>query len=107
MKRKKQKRNKLLIQKETLARNINKSRECWTELKKINPTSKVISSSIGSANGSSEITKSFYNKYHSLYSSGSTDDNKLREIHYVINSTLSTSTHITVTPAIKNNAYIS
>ena len=51
------KRNKLVIQKETLARNINKSREFWTELKKINPTSKVNSSSIGSANGSTEITK--------------------------------------------------
>ena len=78
--------NKLVIQKETLARNINKSREFWTELKKINPTSKVISSSIGSANGSTEIKKLFYNK--------------LREIHDVINSRLSTSTHTTVTPDI-------
>ena len=56
-------RNKLVIQKETLARNINKSIEFWTKLKKINPTSKVISSSIGSANGSTEITQLFYNKY--------------------------------------------
>ena len=37
-------RNKLVIQKETLARNIHELRE----LKKINPISKVISSSIGS-----------------------------------------------------------
>ena len=93
-------RNKLAIQKETLARNINKSRVFWTELKKINPTSKVISSSIGSANGSTEITKLFYNKYRSLYSSVPTDDNELREIHDVINSRLSTSTHTTVTPDI-------
>ena len=101
MKRKKKcKRNKLVIQKETLAININKSREFWTELKKINPTSKVISSSIGSANGSTEITKLFYNKYRSLYSSVPTDDNELREIHDVINSRLSTSTHTTVTPDI-------
>ena len=91
------KRNKLEIQKETLARNINKSREFWTELKKINPPSKVISSSIGSSNGSTEITKLFYNKYCLLIP---TDDNELREIHDVINSRLSTSTHITVTPDI-------
>ena len=71
-----------------------------TELKKINPTSKVISSSIGSSNGSTEITKLFYNKYHLLYSSVPTDNNELREIHDVINSRLSTSTHTTVTPVI-------
>ena len=94
------KKNKLAIQKETLDRNINKSRECWTELKKINPTSKVISSSIGSANGSTEITKLFYNKYRSLYSSVPTDDNELHEIHDVINSRLSISTHTTVTQDI-------
>ena len=64
------------------------------------PTSKVISSSIGSSNGSTEITKLFYNKYRSLYSSVPTDDNELCEIHDVINSRLSTSTHITVTPDI-------
>ena len=93
------KRNKLVIKKETLARK-KKSRECWTELKKINPTSKVISSSIGSANGSTEITKLFYNKYRSLYSSVPTDDNELREIHDVINSGLPTSTRTTVTPDI-------
>ena len=97
------KRNKLVIQKETLARNINKSREFWTELKKSNPTSKVISSSIDSANGSTEITKLFYNKYRSLYSSIPTDDNELREIHDVINSRLSTSTHTTVTPCSLNS----
>ena len=91
------KRNKLVIQRETLARNINKSREWWTELKKINPTSKVISSSIGSANGYNKITKLFYNKYRSLYSSVPTDDKELRDIHDVINNRLSTSTHITVT----------
>ena len=56
----------------------------WTELKKINPTSKVISSSIGSSNGSTEITKLFYNKYRLLYSSVPTDDNELCEIHDVI-----------------------
>ena len=94
------KRNKLVIQKETLARNINKSREFWTELKKINPTFKVISSSIGSANGSTEITKLFYNKYRSLYISVPTDNNELREINDVINSILSISSHITVTPDI-------
>ena len=71
-----------------------------TELKKINPTSKVISSSIGSANGSTEITQLFYNKYRLLYSSVPTDDNELRDIHDVINSRLSTSTHTTVTPDI-------
>ena len=51
-------------------------------------------------NGSTEITKLFYNKYRSLYSSVPTDDNELREIHDVINSRLSTSTHTTVTPYI-------
>ena len=55
---------------------------------------------LGSANGSTEITKLFYNKYRSLYSSVPTDDNELREIHDVINSRLSTYTHKTVTPAI-------
>ena len=35
-----------------------------------------------------------------LYSSVPTDDNELREIHDVINSRISTSTHITVTPDI-------
>ena len=94
------KRNKLVIQKETLARNINKSRKFWTELKKIYPTSKVISSSISGANDSTEITKLFYNKYRSLYSSVPTDDNELREIHDIINSRLPTSTHTTVTPDI-------
>ena len=94
------KRNKPVIQKETLARNISKSREFCTELKKINPTSTIISGSIGSANGSTEITKLLYNKYHSLYSSVPTDDNELCEIHDSVNSRLSTSTHITVTPDI-------
>ena len=46
----------------------------------------LISSSIGSANGSTEITKLFYNKYRSLYNSVPTDDNELHEIHDVINS---------------------
>ena len=55
-------RNKLVIQKETLARNINKSRSFWTELKKINLTSKLIFSSIGNANSSTEITRLFYDK---------------------------------------------
>ena len=32
----------------------------WTELKKINPTSKAMSSYIGNANGSAEITKLLY-----------------------------------------------
>ena len=54
------KRNKLVIQKETIARNVNKSSGFCTELKKINPTSKAISISIGSANGSTEITKLLY-----------------------------------------------
>ena len=82
------KRNKLVIQK------------FWTELKRINPTSKVISSSIGSANGSTEITKLFYKNFRSLYSSVPTDENELPEIHDIINSRLSTSTHTTVTPDI-------
>ena len=94
------KRNKLVIQKETLARNINKSKKIWAELKRINPTSKVISSSIGSANGSTEITKLFYKNYRSLYSSVPTDENELPEIHDIINSRLSTSIHTTVTPDI-------
>ena len=63
--------------------------ELKTDLKKINPTSKVISSSIGSANGSTKITRLFYNKYRSLYSSVPSDDNELREFHDVINSKLS------------------
>ena len=72
------KRKKLIIQKETIARNINKSREFRTELKKINPTSKKNSISIGIANGSTEITELLYNKYRSLYSSVPTDHNELR-----------------------------
>ena len=68
--------------------------------KKINTTSKVIFSSICSANGSTEISIFIYNKYRSLYSSVPTDGNELREIHDVINSRLSTSTHTTVTPDI-------
>ena len=51
-------------------------------------------------NGSTEITKLFYNKYRSLYSSVPTDGNELREIHDVINRRLHTSTHTTVTPDI-------
>ena len=77
-----------------------KLRVFWTKLKKINPTSKVSSSSIRSANGSTEIKKLFYNKYRSLYISVPTDDNELREIHDVINSRLYTSNHITVIPVI-------
>ena len=72
------KRNKLVIQKETLARNINKSRKIWTKLKKINPTSKIIYILISSANGSTENTKLFYDKCRSLYSSVPTDGNELR-----------------------------
>ena len=47
-----------------------------------------------------KLQKLFYNKYRSLHSSVPTDDNELREIHDVINSRLSTFTHITVTPHI-------
>ena len=48
------------IQRTKLAENIRNSDTFWDELRKINPVSKQISETIGTAQGSSEISKLFF-----------------------------------------------
>ena len=68
------KKNKQQIQRSKLAENIGHSDTFWSELRKINPFSRQISETIGTAQGSSEISKLFFHKYKSLYNSVPTSD---------------------------------
>ena len=61
------KKEKQVIQKTKLANNIGNSKDFWQEIKKINPNARLTSSTIDEANGASEISKLFFNKYRSLY----------------------------------------
>ena len=74
------KKNKQQIQRTKLAENIRNSDTFWGELRKINPVSKQISETIGTAQGSSEISKLFFHKYKSLYNSVPTSDSEMTEV---------------------------
>ena len=50
------KKNKQQIQRSKLAENIRNSDTFWSELRKINPASRQISETIGTVQGSSEIS---------------------------------------------------
>ena len=74
------KKNKQQIQGYKLAENIGYSDKFWNELRKINFASKQISETVGSAQGSSEISKLFFHKYKSLYNSVPTSDSDMTEV---------------------------
>ena len=74
------KKNKQQIQRTKLAENITNSDTFWGELRKINPVSKQISETIGTAQGSSEICKLFFHTYKSLYNSVPTSDSEMPEV---------------------------
>ena len=74
---------KFETQKHKIAANLGNSKNFWTEIKKINPTGKAISNSIGGANGAKDITKLFLEKYRSLYNSVPTDENELNSLRDV------------------------
>ena len=66
-----------------------------TEIKKIYPTGKTISNSIGEANGAKDISKLFLEKYRSLYNSVPTDENELNVLRVVIDSNITEQIYIT------------
>ena len=74
------------IQKQKLAENMTKAKEFWTETNKINPTSKIVSTSIDQASSPLEISKLFLKKYRLLYNRVPTDNNELRSLHDAINN---------------------
>ena len=51
------KKQKQEIQKRKSVENISNSKDFWSEIKKINPSSKLISNTIDQANGNHEITQ--------------------------------------------------
>ena len=71
-----------------IAANLGNSKNFWTETKKINPTSKSISNSIGEANGAKDISKLFLEKYRLLYNIVPTDENELNSLRDVIDSNI-------------------
>ena len=77
------KKQKQDIQKRKLVENISNSKDFWSEIKKINPSSKLISITIDQANGNHEITQLFYHKYRSIYSKVPTDDIEMAQIREV------------------------
>lgn len=78
------KKNKQQIQRQKLAENVGDTKQFWTALKKINPTSKQISDTIGTSNSPDEITEVFYQKYKTLYNSVPTSDSELCEINQML-----------------------
>ena len=86
---------KFETQKQKIAANLGNSKNFWTEIKKINPTGKAISNSIGEANGAKDISKLFLEKYRSLYNSVPTDENELNSLHDVIDSNINEQIYIT------------
>ena len=66
--------NKLNIQKQRLAENIQNSTNFWREIKKISPANRLSTTIMDNANGDKEITSLLVNKYETLYSSIPTDD---------------------------------
>ena len=74
---------------------MGNSKNFWTKIKKINPTGKAISNSIGEANGAKDISKLFLEKYRSLYNSVPTDENELNSLRDVIDSNITEQIYIT------------
>ena len=75
--------------------NIANSKNFWTEIKKIHPTGKAISNSVGEANGAKDIYKLFLEKYRSLYNSVPTDENELNSLRDVIDCNITEQIYIT------------
>ena len=86
---------KFETQKQKIAANLRNSKNFWTEIKKINLTSKAISNSIGEANGAKDISKLFLEKYRSLYNSVPIDGNKLNYLRDVMDSNITEQIYIT------------
>ena len=76
------------IQKKKLIENISNSKVFWSEIKKINPSSKLISNTIDQENGNHEITQLFYHKYRYMYSRVPTDDIEMAHIRDAIDKSL-------------------
>ena len=70
------------------------------DFKKNNPICKTISNSIGEANGSVEISKLFFEKYHSLYNSDPTIVNELSSLRDVMNHNINVFEKGTITSEI-------
>ena len=84
----------LKLRNSKIVANLWNSKNFWTEIKKINPTSKAISSSIGEANGAKDISKLFLEKYRSLYNTVPTDENELKSLRDVIDSNITEQIYI-------------
>ena len=82
--------NKQQIQRSKLAENIGYSDTLWSEPRKINPARDQISETIGTAQGSSEISKLFFHKYKSLYNSVPTSDSDMTEVCNALHDNLLT-----------------
>ena len=96
------KKEKQVIQKTKLANNIGNSKDFWQEIKKINPNARLTSNTIDEANGASEISKLFFNKYRSLYNRVPTSDDEVRALRDVLNQSIDPSGNLSVsiTPTI-------
>ena len=95
------KKQKQEIQKRKLIENISNSKDFWSEIIKINPSSKLISNTIDQANGNHEITQLFYHKYWSIYSKVTTDDIEMAHIRDAIDKSLKRDRQsVIITPAI-------
>lgn len=94
------KRQKFEIQKQKLTENMSRTKVFWTETKKINPTNKVISNTIGNANGYEEISKLFFEKYSLLYNSVPTSEEELSNIRKIMDNTIVPCEQVYVTPDI-------
>ena len=73
---------------------MSSSKEFWNELKKINPANKVIAYSVDNVIGDKAIADKFAEKYKELYSSVPTNDTELRNLHDVLDKTVTYDTSI-------------
>ena len=95
------KKQKQEIQKRKLVENISNSKDFWSEILKINPSSKLISNTIDQANGNHEITQLFYHNYRSIYSKVPTDDIEMAQIRDAIDKSLKRDRQsVIITPSI-------
>ena len=95
------KKQKQDIQKRKLVENISNSKDFSLEIKKIYPSSKLISNTIDQANGNHEITQLFYHKYRSIYSKVPTDDIEMAQIRDAIDTSLKRDRQsVIITPSI-------
>ena len=86
---------KFETQKQKIAADLGNSKNFWTDIKKINPTGKAISNSIGEANGAKDISKLFLEKYCLLYNIVPSDENELNSLRDVIDSNITERIYIT------------